>query len=290
MMLATILAFVMAAKIPVTEDFEKAKKIAEVHERPIVLLFTGSDWSNWSKKLLHDVLENEEFQKSVTNTFVFVKVDFPEANHQARDLMQEHYELKERFDVQDFPCVILLDHEGFEISRLGYVPHEPKEYAKQLLSIYEKYQELFFQIKSSDLSLYKISELERLYNEACKLRSPHLVGAVLQEGISREEGVFFLLEKYSQLFRMGKRFSQEAKALRDLITKRDVNNMEGGMLRLALLDFQANREEAIKSPEEVVEPLQQFILKFKDQEKETLAKLNYMISEYFRSHDVLAKQ
>jgi hypothetical protein len=60
-------------------------------------------------------------------------------------------------------------------------------------------------------------------------------------------------------------------------------------LRLALLDFQANVEEGRKSPEETVAPLQEFITHFGENEKETLSKLHHMISNYFRSHDVIAQ-
>ncbi len=285
----TLLFGAIPHKIPVTEDFEKGSSMAALHHRPMVVVFTGSDWCVWSKKLLHDVLENPEFQKSVGNTFVFVKVDFPDANHQEAEMLQEHYELKEKFQVQEFPSVILLDSDGKEITRLGYMPTEPKKYGEYLLSIYQKYQELYREIQLSDLSKKNVRELEKLYSRSHELRSPHLVKRVLEAGLSREEGVFFPLEKYTELVQVGKVHSNEAKALRQQVAKRDPENREGALLRLALLDFQANVEEGVESPEKAVAPLQEFIHHFGDKEKETLAKLHLMISDYFHSHEVLAK-
>jgi protein disulfide-isomerase len=290
-LISLFLSSFLEAKLPVTEDFEKGANLAFLHHRPMVLIFTGSDWCVWSKKLLEDVINDSSFQGTVGNTFIFVKVDFPDANHQSIEILQENYELKERFHVQDFPTVILLDSEGAEITRIGYTSLGPKEYGKYLLDTYLHYQELYMDIKLSNLSSKSVEELERLYDKAHKLRSPHLVQKILEEGVNQNQGVFFPLEKYSQLLYSGKSSSAEAKSLRQMVVKRDPENKQGSILRLALLDFQANADDVSKNAEETVAPLKEFIDSFHDKEKETLMRLHVMISDYFhaRGEQVLKK-
>ncbi|MBP5627924.1 thioredoxin family protein, partial [bacterium] len=60
-----------------TVNFEFAKKIAKEKDLNLLLLFTGSDWCVWCKKLNEEVFSQEAFQQEVVKMFVPVKFDFP---------------------------------------------------------------------------------------------------------------------------------------------------------------------------------------------------------------------
>lgn len=282
LMFLAFLPLKLFAGLPVTEDFEKAKEMARVYNKPMVVMFTGSDWCPWSKKLLHDILQEEQFQEGVKNAFIFVKIDFPDASQQGAEKWEDNFQIKEDYGVTDFPAVLMLDQEGREITRLSYMPHAPRDYAKMLMGKYMQYQELYRDVELAKLQSYSVNDLEKLYVKANQLHCPRFLNLILDEGSHQSEGVFLPIEKYSRLLHDGEKESKEAKELKNSMCTRDPQNNQGTLLRLAILDFQSNVESSLENPEKAVEPLTKFIEKFGDKEKETLWRLHLMISECFQ--------
>ena len=109
-----ILAFLTCASLnalPITEDYECALELSKTYQMPLALAFVGSDWAPPC-----DMLENGA---NLGNQCIFVKLDFPEVNRQGPRVIARNFALKEEFHVQTFPTVILLSHEGEEITRFG---------------------------------------------------------------------------------------------------------------------------------------------------------------------------
>ncbi len=78
--------------------------------------------------LQRDVLSAPEFQDYAKKNFVLVEIDFPRAKKQSRELAEQNQMLAQRFGIQAFPSVIILNSEGKKIGELiGYDPRAGKK-------------------------------------------------------------------------------------------------------------------------------------------------------------------
>ncbi len=64
-------------------SYESAVANAKESGRPIMLVFTGSDWCVWCQRLEHDILRTPEFEKW-SRKVVPVELDFPQLSGFAR--------------------------------------------------------------------------------------------------------------------------------------------------------------------------------------------------------------
>ncbi len=92
-------------------------KTAEASKKPVVLEFTGSDWCPPCKMMQKQVFSTPDFQKFAASDIVFVKLDFPRQRDQDAAVKARNRELAEKFNVEGFPTVIVLDAAGKELSR-----------------------------------------------------------------------------------------------------------------------------------------------------------------------------
>ena len=58
-------------------DYDQAVKTAKETKRPILMLFTGSDWCPYCVKLEKNVLSKTEFKKYAKDNLVLLYLDFP---------------------------------------------------------------------------------------------------------------------------------------------------------------------------------------------------------------------
>jgi protein disulfide-isomerase len=119
-----------------TSDFAKAKSVAAEKKLPILALFTGSDWCPWCKKLNGEVLSSDEFKAYAKDNVVLFMADFPRTTQLAKETVKQNQDLSDKYKVEGFPTVILLNAAGKELARTGYREGGGKayvEYIKQLL-------------------------------------------------------------------------------------------------------------------------------------------------------------
>jgi thioredoxin-related protein len=274
--LSVFVAFplLVSALIPITEDYSKAQEIAQDHNRPLLILFTGSDWCQTSQEMISE-FKADPFEKTMENQFILVQADYPELNHQQPKYLKQNKELKEKYGVESFPTLVMTDIEGKEITRLGSMALDPKQFAEHLRDLYLKYTLLHRGIENLAFVKNSIEAIEELYKSARELRCPHYIEKLMNAGLEVDEGVFFPLEKYAALVQSGDSHTPEAGLVKEKIIQRDPENREMSRLRLALLDFQANEE---------VEPIGTYISDFGSADHENLFKLQEIISEYFKDH------
>ena len=219
------------AMLPMTQDFIKAKEMALAYRKPLAVLFTGSDWCPYSRRLLEDTIFTKEFSEEVKKYFVFVHVDFPELNpHPSKQLIEQNYLLKEKFQVKDFPVLILMDEEAHEITRMGFSAETSSQYGKHLVALLKKYTEIKSSLDAKAANPF--SDLKQHYIEARELGSDYLIEKILNLGLKQDRDCFFHLEKYS--YSTG----EEKKELRKKILSLDKEHKTSVALRLAILDYQ----------------------------------------------------
>jgi protein disulfide-isomerase len=136
--LLIILALLLSPALPVradltwSTDFKKAQEQAKTDKKLILVDFTGSDWCGWCIRLNKEVFSQPEFKDYATKNLVLVEVDFPRAKPQSSTVVHQNEELAERFGIQGFPTIIVLDGEGKKVGELGYMPGGPSAFIEQL--------------------------------------------------------------------------------------------------------------------------------------------------------------
>jgi len=280
------LSFSLDKSIPIIEDFEKACEIAQAYQKPLVLLFLGSDPCCTSREFVCNVLENKEFIRNCCQDFLFVRVNFPELQHPSSHLWEENHKLKKKFQVASLPTMILLDSQGEEVTKFAYFPCSGKDYARHLRYLFREYKKLLRYIESSHFSTATSHELKSLYFRSRDLRCTLLMQKILQEGAMRKEDLFFLVELYSNLSNSGKKESEDAKKIRNTIQKKDPFDSQGALLRLALLDFQEEVSKEEGDPKVAIQPVINYLdSPFSERNKEVW-RIYRMTAEYLFNHDL----
>ena len=118
-------------------DFTTAKQIAAKQDKPIILVFQGSDWCAPCIKLDKEVWNTPEFKSYAKDHFVMLQADFPrkKANSLAPEQQEKNNQLAEKYNQNGyFPFVVILDENGKVLGETGYQKMQPNEYIKLLNS------------------------------------------------------------------------------------------------------------------------------------------------------------
>ena len=251
-----------------TEDFVKGKEISEGYNLPMALIFTGSDWSQPSKKIL------EGLGKAQCKEIVFVHVDFPELNVQSQAIIQQNHALKKEYCVHGFPTVVLLGSDSKEITRLEYPMLDAVDFIGCLTSIERRYVLLKQRFKKAQHVL-SASELLSCFHEARDLGALYLTQEIMDFGALYQLSPELLLEKYMTLLGTGK--TEEAEALRRVLIEEENQETQS---RLALLDFQEH---------ESIKPLEAFLETYGQDQGERFWKIHLVMSEFFLGNNQKAE-
>jgi thioredoxin-related protein len=119
-------------------SFENAQSVATKEDKPILLVFSGSDWCAPCIKLEKNIWMSNEFKETSEKLWVLYKADFPKkkANLLTPELTLENKKLAEKYNKNgSFPLVILIDKNGKILGMTGYKNVAPSEY----ISIIKKF-------------------------------------------------------------------------------------------------------------------------------------------------------
>ena len=119
-------------------DLAKAQAKAKSENKLVLMDFTGSDWCPWCIKLNKEVFSTTEFQEYAGKNLVAVEVDFPRTKAQTAELKKANKELQEKYKIEGYPTVIVLNSDGKKIGELGYQPGGPKPFIAELEKLKEK--------------------------------------------------------------------------------------------------------------------------------------------------------
>ena len=113
-------------------DFEVAKSQAKINNKPILLIFSGSDWCGWCVKLDQEVFSTPEFKNWAADNVITVIADFPAHKELPQELAMQNENLKNTYNVSGFPTVFLLKDDGSVIARTGYQRGGAANYIRHL--------------------------------------------------------------------------------------------------------------------------------------------------------------
>jgi thioredoxin-related protein len=116
-------------------DFEKAKNTASTEDKPIILVFQGSDWCAPCIKLDRQVWSTAAFKEYASEHYVMLQADFPRKreNSLSETQAKANAKLAETYNRNGiFPFVVVLDANGHVLGKTGYKKTTPEQYIKEL--------------------------------------------------------------------------------------------------------------------------------------------------------------
>jgi thioredoxin-related protein len=114
------------------EDFSAAQLKAKSTGRPMLVNFSGSDWCGWCMKLSDEVFSKPAFKNYAKESLILVLLDFPHNKQQSAALKKQNGELAQKFGIDGFPTVIVLDPNGKTLFQTGYRPGGAEDYVNYL--------------------------------------------------------------------------------------------------------------------------------------------------------------
>ena len=101
----------LAAEEQWSEDFEASRAAAKEAGKPILMLFTGSDWCPPCKMLESRVYPSAEFQ-AFADGIVLFKADFPNRRELPEEVSAQNRRLQQQYEVPGYPTTVILSPEG----------------------------------------------------------------------------------------------------------------------------------------------------------------------------------
>lgn len=118
-------------------DFTTAKEEAVKNNKPIILVFQGSDWCAPCIKLDREIWSTEVFKNYSKEHYIMLQADFPrkKKNKLSDKQTEANKQLAETYNKQGFfPFVVVLDYEGNILGQTSYKKTTPENYIKELNS------------------------------------------------------------------------------------------------------------------------------------------------------------
>lgn len=112
-------------------DFDTAVKRSAELNRPVILVFQGSDWCTPCIKLNKNIWSSEEFVRYSKDHYILLLADFPKkkANKLSVEQQEKNNRLFEKYNkTEAVPFVVVLDGNGKVQGTTGYKEISPSEY------------------------------------------------------------------------------------------------------------------------------------------------------------------
>jgi thiol:disulfide interchange protein len=101
-------------------DLDAAIEQAKKDKKSVLVEFTGSDWCPPCIMMRKNVFSKKEFVEEASKKFVLVEIDVPKGNAEVRE---KNEPIAEKYEIEGYPTVILLDSEGKEFTRFFASDH-----------------------------------------------------------------------------------------------------------------------------------------------------------------------
>jgi len=128
----TLISITASAESSWVTDYKKAQEDAKASKKLMLLEFTGSDWCGWCMKLDREVFSTPEFQNYASRNLILVKLDFPRRRPQTEALKKQNEQLAQKYGIQGFPTIIVLNGQGEKVGEFGYMEGGPSPFLAKL--------------------------------------------------------------------------------------------------------------------------------------------------------------
>ncbi|MCQ2402112.1 MAG: thioredoxin family protein [Lentisphaeria bacterium] len=116
------------------DDWNAACREAKRLDRPILVLFTGSDWCHWCKVLHKEVLDTFAFRNFASQKLVLVYMDQPSKVKLPSSLVHAREQLARLLHVGNgVPCTVLLSPNGHRWDEIGGYDEDYLQVVRKIL-------------------------------------------------------------------------------------------------------------------------------------------------------------
>jgi thioredoxin-related protein len=98
-------------------DYKKAQDEAKASHKLVLVEFTGSDWCGYCFQLDRAIFSQPQFKDYANKNLVLVEIDFPRRKAQSAETKKQNAELAERYQIDGFPTLVVLNGEGKAVWR-----------------------------------------------------------------------------------------------------------------------------------------------------------------------------
>ena len=99
-------------------DYEAAAALAAKESKPVMVVFTGSDWCPPCIVMWKTVFASDAFISYADKNLVLVKVDFQKMEDITGKALAKHSPLAAKYKIYAFPTMLLLSKDQVEIDRM----------------------------------------------------------------------------------------------------------------------------------------------------------------------------
>lgn len=103
-------------------DIKAALVTAKKENKAVLVEFTGSDWCPPCIMMRKNVFSKKEFVEKASENYVLVEIDVPRGD---KELAEKNRPIAEKYKIDGYPTVLLLNSDGKEFSRF-YATAHPK--------------------------------------------------------------------------------------------------------------------------------------------------------------------
>jgi thioredoxin-related protein len=116
-------------------DMSAAQDAAKKEKKLILVNFTGSDWCGWCIKLRNEVFSKPEFDAFAAQNLVLLEIDFPRKKAISAAMKKANGNLADKYKVNGYPTLHLLDAEGKSLGEFGYTPGGPGAFCAKVKAL-----------------------------------------------------------------------------------------------------------------------------------------------------------
>jgi len=123
----------------VQNDAEVAFRISSETNKPVLLVFAGSDWCANCIRFEKKILSAADFQTFAKENLVILKADFPQRTSLSTSLQEQNASLAEKYNPKgEFPYLLLLTPAKSVLSSLAFSNQSSSEFIAEIKSYIAK--------------------------------------------------------------------------------------------------------------------------------------------------------
>jgi len=133
------LCFSVTCSAQVQNNAEEAFRMSSETNKPVLLVFAGSDWCANCIRFEKKILSATDFQTFAQDNLVILKADFPQRTSLSTALQEQNASLAEKYNPQgEFPYLLLLTPGKSVLSSLVFSNQSSSEFIAEIKSYIAK--------------------------------------------------------------------------------------------------------------------------------------------------------
>lgn len=129
------ISFSITCSAQIQNNAEEAFRISSETNRPVLLVFAGSDWCANCIRFEKKILSATDFQSFARDNLVILKADFPQRTPLSAPLQEQNASLAEKYNPKgEFPYLLLLTPGKSVLSSLVFSNQTSSEFIEEIKS------------------------------------------------------------------------------------------------------------------------------------------------------------